>query len=324
MPRRPRRAELRDEFGDVAHARRERAAPARAHAGSSASSSPYSFIDDPQPAALTATRSTPAARRPRWLCRAKRAASSSRPACSGSAPQQPCVSWRQRPSQPSADEHVDGGALTLREDQPLHAAGQQTDRQPALAAGVRVHGSASRTATTRRIAGRERQRGAEAIAQGDGQRSSSSFAVRRSPFGVRCSSSDPSHAAGQRRKCEAQPADRASSAKRRGGNRRSAERPRDSAARSARASLDERRVLHAGRTRRDARHAAQAGVEVAHERRRHRRAPFEAGFHQIDAPARRIHLLAPQHVGRAGRQAEAAVHARVDERRIGRLIRGRM
>ena len=57
------------------------------------------------------------------------------------------------------------------------------------------------------------------------------------------------------------------------------------------------------------------------ERRRHLRAPFEARLHQIDAAARRVHLLAPQHVGRAGRQAEAAVHALVDQRRIGRMDR---
>ena len=40
-----------------------------------------------------------------------------------------------------------------------------------------------------------------------------------------------------------------------------------------------------------------------------------AGAHQHDPPARRVHLLAPQHVGRARRQAEAAVHAVVDQRR---------
>ncbi len=35
-------------------------------------------------------------------------------------------------------------------------------------------------------------------------------------------------------------------------------------------------------------------------------------LHQEDAPARRVHLLAHRHVGRAGRQAEAAVHAAAD------------
>ena len=83
--------------------------------------------------------------------------------------------------------------------------------------------------------------------------------------------------------------------------------------------LDERRILHAGRTGGDARHAAETRVEVAHERRRHLGAAVEPALHQIDASARRIHLLAPQHVGRTRRQAEAAVHARVDQRWIRRV-----
>ena len=36
-------------------------------------------------------------------------------------------------------------------------------------------------------------------------------------------------------------------------------------------------------------------------------------LHQLDAPARRVHLLAPEDVGRAGRQAEAAVDAGLGE-----------
>ena len=35
----------------------------------------------------------------------------------------------------------------------------------------------------------------------------------------------------------------------------------------------------------------------------------ESGVHEVDAPARRVHLLAPEHVRRARRQAEAAVDA---------------
>ena len=53
---------------------------------------------------------------------------------------------------------------------------------------------------------------------------------------------------------------------------------------------------------------------MADEGRRHLRAPLEPGLHQVDASARRVHLLAPQHVGRTRRQTEAAVDARVDER----------
>ena len=44
-------------------------------------------------------------------------------------------------------------------------------------------------------------------------------------------------------------------------------------------------------------------------------------FHEIDAPARRIHFFVPENVGRADRQAEAAVHALVDDFSRGRMMR---
>ena len=44
-------------------------------------------------------------------------------------------------------------------------------------------------------------------------------------------------------------------------------------------------------------------------------------LHQHDPPARRVHLLAPEPVGRAGGQAEAAVHAVVDQVERGRAGR---
>jgi hypothetical protein len=76
--------------------------------------------------------------------------------------------------------------------------------------------------------------------------------------------------------------------------------------------FDQRRVLHAGWARGHARHAAQARVEMADEAVRHPGAPLEAGLHEIDPAARRVHLFAPQHVRRAGGETEAAVHALVD------------
>src|SRR6185503_15978724 len=85
-------------------------------------------------------------------------------------------------------------------------------------------------------------------------------------------------------------------------------------------TLDERPILHARRARGYTRHAAEARIEVADEGRRHRSAPLEARLHQVDAAARRVHLLVPQHVSRTRRQAEAAMHARVDECHRG-LIR---
>ena len=74
--------------------------------------------------------------------------------------------------------------------------------------------------------------------------------------------------------------------------------------------LDQLVVLHPGRAGGHARHAAEAAVEVRHERRRDLVVPL---LHQHDPPARRVHLLAPEHVRRAGRQAEAAVHAVADQ-----------
>ena len=74
-------------------------------------------------------------------------------------------------------------------------------------------------------------------------------------------------------------------------------------------ALDQPVVAHAGRTRRDAGHAAQAAVEVLRDRRVERDRAVEARVHQVDPTTRRVHLLVPQHVRRAGRQAEPAVDA---------------
>ena len=74
-------------------------------------------------------------------------------------------------------------------------------------------------------------------------------------------------------------------------------------------ALDEAVVAHARRARGDACHAAEAAVEVLRDRRVQRDGAVEARVHQVDPPARGVHLLAPEHVRRAGRQAEAAVDA---------------
>ena len=77
--------------------------------------------------------------------------------------------------------------------------------------------------------------------------------------------------------------------------------------------LDDPVVLHARRAGGHAGHAAEAGVDVLHQRVGHRRA-LEALVHQVDPAARRVHLLAPQHVGRTAGQAEPAVDALGDQR----------
>ncbi len=64
-------------------------------------------------------------------------------------------------------------------------------------------------------------------------------------------------------------------------------------------------------TRRLATPAAQAAVEVLAERGVGRRdGAGGQGAHQDDAPARAVILIAGGQIGRAGRQAESAVHAR--------------
>ena len=83
--------------------------------------------------------------------------------------------------------------------------------------------------------------------------------------------------------------------------------------------LDELVVLHARRARGHARHAAQAVVPRVDLREGHGPVLLVAGAHEHDAPARGVHLLAPQHVRRARRQAEAAVHAVVDQLGLGRV-----
>jgi hypothetical protein len=84
--------------------------------------------------------------------------------------------------------------------------------------------------------------------------------------------------------------------------------------------LDESLVVHARRTGSHAGHAAQAAVEVTDHLARHRLS-LRQQPHEVDAPARRVHLFAPRLVRRTGRQAEPAVDAAVDERALRHLQR---
>src|SRR5207244_8730627 len=78
--------------------------------------------------------------------------------------------------------------------------------------------------------------------------------------------------------------------------------------------LDQLVVLDAGRARCHAGHAAEAAVKMLDRRRRERHGAVKQRLHQIDASARRVHLLLPERpVGRTGRQAEAAVDAVGDQ-----------
>src|SRR4030095_16318848 len=77
--------------------------------------------------------------------------------------------------------------------------------------------------------------------------------------------------------------------------------------------LDENVVLHARWAGGHAGHAPHALVEVTHHRGGERNLGFPQPAHEVDATAWAVHLLAPALVGRAVREAEAAVHAVVDE-----------
>ena len=84
--------------------------------------------------------------------------------------------------------------------------------------------------------------------------------------------------------------------------------------------LDQQVVAHARRAGRHAGHAAEAVVEVADHRVRQDAVLLQPLAHQHDPAARRVHLLVPEHVRRARRQAEAAVHAVLDQVDLGRLV----
>src|SRR3954451_24467490 len=79
------------------------------------------------------------------------------------------------------------------------------------------------------------------------------------------------------------------------------------------ADVDELAVLHAGGTRRLAGTAGEATVEVQLRALRDRCA-LEHLLHEIDAAARAVELVAQQGIGRAGVEAEAAVHALAQDR----------
>ncbi len=73
--------------------------------------------------------------------------------------------------------------------------------------------------------------------------------------------------------------------------------------------IDQVHVIDAGRAGRHARQARQAAVDVLDRFRRDLPALFEHVLDQVDAAARAVEFVAEQHVGRAGRGAEPAMHA---------------
>ena len=77
--------------------------------------------------------------------------------------------------------------------------------------------------------------------------------------------------------------------------------------------LDQPVVLHTRRAGGEARHAAEAAVEVLGDRPVELERPLDRRLHQPDPAARGVHLLVPQLVRRAGREAEPAVDAVGDQ-----------
>ena len=183
-------------------------------------------------------------------------------------------------------EHARGRGIDVREYRALHAAGEQAD----AAAGRAARGSQSRHVAASSPARRDVHERAEALRHrrgaaegGEPQRSS--------------------HATGIGEESKEEPTDEAVA-------QRSIELLLDCCARA----LDEPVVAHARGARRQARHAPEAAIEVLRHGRVERDRPVEPSVHEVDPPARRVHLLAPEHVGRARRQAEAAVDA------VGRVL----
>ncbi len=88
-------------------------------------------------------------------------------------------------------------------------------------------------------------------------------------------------------------------------------------------------VVHAGWTGRHAGQARQAAIDVLDLDLARRAVLLQHVLDEVDAPARRIQLVAQQHIGRAGRGAEPAMHAGAQDLvgfrdiRIGELREGR-
>src|SRR6185437_15621406 len=94
--------------------------------------------------------------------------------------------------------------------------------------------------------------------------------------------------------------------------------------------IDEVHVMDARRAGRHAREAGEAAVDMLDDLGRRRTVVLQHVLDQVDAPPRAVELVAEQHIGRAGRGAEAAMHAGAQDLlggvgvRIGELGGGEM
>ena len=250
---------------------------ANAAASSSSSSQPSSLRCEPQPDELTTTRSTSS--NARTSSRANALPSSRRPAWTESAPQQPCGGATT--SSPSAARTRAVAAVHVREDRRLHATREQSDAPAPRADRGRHIGHAAACAPRRR----HRDERAEP------PRHRYHSTERREP-------ERGAHAPRIRKRPEEESAQEPV-----GG--RAAVLLLDGVA----GRLDQPVVADARGARREARHAPEAAIEVRRHGRVQRHRPVEPGVHEVDPTAWGVHLLVPEHVGGARRQAEAAVDA---------------
>jgi hypothetical protein len=92
--------------------------------------------------------------------------------------------------------------------------------------------------------------------------------------------------------------------------------------------VDKMHVVHAGGAGGHAGEAGQAAVDVLDHLFVRRPVVLQHVLDEVDPAARRVELIAERHIGRAGRRAEAAVHAFADDAfgfgdsGIGELRRG--
>ena len=84
--------------------------------------------------------------------------------------------------------------------------------------------------------------------------------------------------------------------------------------------LDQLVVLDARRAGGQTGHATQAGIEVTHERVAHGHLTLQSKPHEVDPAPGRVHLLAPEQIGRAGGKTETAMNAVIDELSRGRMV----
>ena len=223
--------------------------------------------------------------------------SSSRPACRCSAPQHPCPRGATT-SQPAAARQPDRRRVHVGIEEALDAAGEEPD------------------AATRRVPRARRDLG-QRRHPGGNHRQAAPPSTRRRSNGP-STPSDRTNPLKARSLVEAQRAEHGRRAEP-GEERRLSAKPRVAVVRVGRAhalagelaarGLEEVAEGHARGAGRLAGAAAEAEVEMARERRRQLGASLGGGAHEVDAAARRVHLLAEHAERRALRQADTAVHA---------------